>query len=114
MYCSLNITFLRRQSPGRIVQGGGDLDNRFKTLLDALQVPTDTSGLPPAPEVGFDPIFCLLQDDSQITALHLTTDRILTPMDAANEKENDVLLLLHVHVYRGTNSVQVTGLPSSA
>jgi hypothetical protein len=61
MYCSLNILFLRRDAPGRIISGGGDLDNRLRTLLDALQVPKDTSGLPATTEVGFDPIFCLLQ-----------------------------------------------------
>jgi hypothetical protein len=59
-YCSLNILFLRRDAPGELVSSGGDLDNRLKTLLDALRVPDATAGLPDSPEAGFDPIFCLL------------------------------------------------------
>ncbi|MBZ5609865.1 MAG: hypothetical protein LAP38_16515 [Acidobacteriia bacterium] len=111
-YCSLNILFLRRDAPGRIVTGGGDLDNRLKTLLDALKVPQTTDGLPDVVEQGFDPIFCLLQDDSQITSLSVIADRILAPLEAA-EREKDVVLVIHVHVYRGTNAAQVTGLPGN-
>ena len=36
--CGLDILFLRQESPGKVYQGG-DLDNRIKTLLDALSVP---------------------------------------------------------------------------
>ena len=36
--CELHITFLRRGEPGAVVHGG-DLDNRLKTLLDALRMP---------------------------------------------------------------------------
>jgi hypothetical protein len=109
MYCSLNILFLRRDAPGRIVSGGGDLDNRLKTLLDALKVPDTTNGLPDPPEAGFNPIFCLLQDDFQITSIHVVTDRILAPLETP-ERESDVVLILHVGVYRGTSVSQVTGL----
>jgi hypothetical protein len=112
MYCSLNILFLRRDRPGRIVSGGGDLDNRLKTLMDALRIPDKTSGLPDQPEPGFNPIFCLLQDDAQVTSLHVTTDRILAPLEP-NQRETDVVLIIHVHIYRGTNVAQVTGLPGN-
>lgn len=35
--CGLDILFLRPEEPGMIVRGA-DLDNRLKTLLDALKV----------------------------------------------------------------------------
>lgn len=108
-FCALNILFLRRGVPGKIVDQGGDLDNRLKTLFDALKVPDTTNGLPENPEPDFDPIFCLLQDDSQITSLSVTTDRILSPQNEG-ERDEDVVLVIHVHVYRGTNAAQVTGL----
>lgn len=108
-FCALNILFLRRGTPGKIVDQGGDLDNRLKTLFDALKVPDTTRGLPEGPEPDFDPMFCLLQDDSQITSLSVTTDRILFPQ-SDNEGDEDVVLVIHVHVYRGTNAAQVTGL----
>jgi hypothetical protein len=110
-YCSLNILFLRRDVPGRIVSGG-DLDNRLKTLFDALKVPESTNGLPDVPEPGFDPIFCLLDDDDQITSLHVITDRILSPLKA-DEDRDDVVLVIHVHAYRGTSVSQIAGLPGA-
>jgi hypothetical protein len=112
MYCAMDILFLRRDAPGRIVQGGGDLDNRLKTLLDALKVPETTDGLPVSTESGFDPIFCLLQDDAQITSLKVVADRILAPREES-EDQDDVVLVIHVHIYRSTNAAQVTGLPGN-
>jgi hypothetical protein len=112
MYCALDILFLRRDAPGRIVQGGGDLDNRLKTLLDALKVPGTTDGLPASSEPGLDPIFCLLQDDAQITSLKVVADRILAPREKS-EDQDDVVLVIHVHIYRSTNAAQVTGLPGN-
>ena len=41
--CSLDILFLRRDSPGSLVKSGGDIDNRIKTLLDALTIRTNRS-----------------------------------------------------------------------
>ncbi|MGA2882900.1 MAG: hypothetical protein ABSG13_28455 [Bryobacteraceae bacterium] len=111
-YLALNILFLRRDIPGRIVSGGGDLDNRLKTLLDALRVPDTTNGLPAEPEIGFDPIFCLMDDDDQITSLHVIADRLLAPLNAG-EKQDDVTLVIHVHAYRGTNVSQIAGLPGA-
>jgi hypothetical protein len=39
LQCNLEITFLQRQAPGQLIGDGGDIDNRIKTLLDALAVP---------------------------------------------------------------------------
>ena len=36
--CSLDVLFLRREKPGRVFMNG-DIDNRLKTLFDALQMP---------------------------------------------------------------------------
>jgi hypothetical protein len=43
LMCGLKILFLRKEKPGRVYQGG-DLDNRVKTLLDALCIPQGTGG----------------------------------------------------------------------
>ena len=32
----LDIVFLRQQAPGKLIGEGGDIDNRLKTLFDAL------------------------------------------------------------------------------
>jgi len=38
LICGLDILFLRPSAPGQLVSGG-DLDNRLKTLFDALRIP---------------------------------------------------------------------------
>jgi hypothetical protein len=107
-YCTLHILFLRRGTPGKIVVGG-DLDNRLKILFDALKVPDTSKGL--GVSTG-EPIFCLLQDDDQITTINLVADRLLEPL-RDGEAENDIFLVIHVHIYRGTNVSQVIGQPGS-
>lgn len=94
LVAELKITLLRPGPPGQLISQSGDIDNRLKTLLDALKVPKEPTALPEdeAPLENETPFFCLLEDDSLITALSVETDRLLeTPVDP-----NDVLLLIHV------------------
>ncbi len=88
----LDIVLLRPGPPGHILRGGGDIDNRLKTLLDALKVP-EVNALPPGatPGLGEDPFYCLLEDDKLVTGIRVEADRFL---DAAHERE--VLLVIRV------------------
>lgn len=90
----LNITMLRPEEPGAIVLQSGDIDNRLKTLFDALGVPAHSNQIPagdtPAPTEA--PFFCLLQDDRLITSVAVNTDRLLEPMI----NNNEVVLIIHV------------------
>jgi hypothetical protein len=89
--CSLDIVFLRRDEPGDIMRGG-DLDNRLKTLNDGFKVPTECSQVEGfAPDADENPFFCLMEDDSLITEVKITTDRLLTPVE---QHENEVLLIV--------------------
>jgi len=74
----LEILFLRPEEAGKIIHEGGDIDNRIKTLLDALRVPTEGE-LPEedTPANDESPFFCLLEDDALITGLSVVTDRLL-------------------------------------
>lgn len=94
----LDIVFLRPQEPGFLVTQGGDVDNRVKTLLDALRMPKVENELPQgdSPQDGETPFFCLLEDDALVTGLSVTTDRLLEPVH-----DQDVHLLIRVKV-RGT------------
>lgn len=94
----LGVVFLRPEQPGSIVTSSGDIDNRLKTLLDALRAPKDPSELPTSDMPGNDenPFFCLLEDDALVTGVSITTDRLLLPSHVS-----EVLLLIHVRV-RGT------------
>jgi hypothetical protein len=94
----LDILFLRREHLGALITSGGDLDNRLKTLLDALRIPTNQDELPRGdqPQNGETPFFCLLEDDSLITRISVTTDRLFEP--SAPGARSHVFLVLHVVV----------------
>jgi hypothetical protein len=94
LVADLTITFLRPGPPGAIVTQGGDIDNRIKTLLDALKVPDSPDALPKgaSPSADEHPLFCLLEDDNLVTSLNIKTDRLLEPNTASAE----VVLLIHV------------------
>lgn len=80
LLCSLDILFLRRDIPGSVIQAG-DIDNRLKTLIDALRMPSNASELAgnEVPGEGEDPFYCLLEDDKNVTQLSVETDTLLDP-----------------------------------
>jgi hypothetical protein len=75
LHCGLKILFLRREPPGKVYQGG-DMDGRIKTLLDALAMPQHREQVFPT-DAPDDPIYCLLEDDSMISGIHVETERLL-------------------------------------
>ena len=94
MVAELTITLLHPEPLGQIITGGGDIDNRLKTLFDSLKVPTSEEELPRDASRSDQPspFFCLLEDDNLITKLDVRTDRLLVPTTDASV----VLLLIHV------------------
>lgn len=99
LVCSLEILILRREPPGDLVKAGGDIDNRIKTLFDALRVPRDANEIPPGamPGPAEDPFYCLLEDDSLIVDFKVSADRLLAP-PSPEESATDVRLLLNVKI----------------
>jgi hypothetical protein len=96
LICTLDITMLRPEEPGRILRHGGDIDNRMKTLFDSLRMPaasTEVEGL--VPDSQETPFYCLLEDDCLVTSLQVKTERLLRPLD---RQESHVELLLAVTV----------------
>ncbi len=95
--CSLDILFLRREKPGKIIQGG-DLDNRLNTLFDALRIPKTKSEMPDAIAPEFNPMYCLLPDDGIISEVKVSTDLLLTPAGPEGHAKNNVVLLINVNL----------------
>jgi hypothetical protein len=89
--CELGILFLRQQDPGDLVTQAGDIDNRAKTLLDALRMPEkDEQERVDVPESG---LFTLLESDTLISRLDIDTDRLLFPQ---TDKPDEVHLVIEV------------------
>lgn len=93
--CSIDILHLRPSAPGALINNNGDIDNRLKTLFDALRRPDRKQELGsyaiPLPDE--DPFFCLLEDDKLITQVSVETDALLKPgmMDI-----NDAMLIITI------------------
>lgn len=83
LVCHLEILFLRPQDPGELIQGG-DLDNRLKTLFDALQIPDLNQIRGDVPSTNETPFFCLLENDRLITQFAVETDRLLEPVSQSH------------------------------
>src|SRR5437773_323341 len=63
--CGLKVLFLRAEAKGNLFdKQTGDLDNRIKTLVDALAIPTDEEKYENPALV--DPVYCLLEDDGLV------------------------------------------------
>jgi hypothetical protein len=97
--CSLSILFLRRDIPGSVIKAG-DLDNRVKTIIDALRRPRNANDLVghENPGPGEDPFYCLLEDDSQVTHLEVETDTLLDPITTDNADQRRAHLIITVEI----------------
>ena len=103
LLCSLNILFLRRDPPGSALSAG-DIDNRIKTIIDALRRPrnqTELVGADAIPRANEDPFFCLLEDDKQVSHFACETDMLLDPPtgNEADIREARVIITVELRPY---------------
>lgn len=89
----LDIILLQPAKIG-ILHNSGDIDNRLKSLLDALKIPHEPGALPEnaMPDENEKPFYCLLEDDSLVSRLNVRTEQWLGR--PVNSKE--VLAIIHV------------------
>lgn len=86
LVASLDILLLRPESAGNVVTQAGDIDNRLKTLLDALQIPKENQ-LPKGamPQVDEAIFYCLLEDDNLVTSLDISTCKLYDEVRSNSE-----------------------------
>lgn len=101
LICALDILMLRNGPPGKVRT---DIDNRLKTLFDALQLPNLDQLGDNKPKLGQDPFYVLLEDDRLITRVGVTSDLLLEPVEGVGREEDAVRLVINVTVrpYRVT------------
>jgi hypothetical protein len=98
LLCELDVLFLRPDRPGDVLRSG-DIDNRMKTIFDALRVPSQESELGGylVPADDETPFFCLLEDDNLITRITVEADRLWEPT-APEAGVNDARLVIKVGI----------------
>lgn len=96
MFCGLEITLLRLDHPGDSVWSG-DVDNRVKTIIDALDVPTANGGYADIPlDPAVSPLFCLLATDKLLTSVSVETGRLLDAPTGVDQSWAEVTI--HVRI----------------
>lgn len=74
---SLDILFLRPGLPGQVISQAGDIDNRLKTLFDALSMPQLNQLPEPNPTVPTT--YCVVSDDKLISEVSVRSMELLEP-----------------------------------
>jgi hypothetical protein len=100
LICSINILFIRVDAPGSLIKSG-DIDNRLKTLFDALRMPGNKDEVPYGPSDDEKPFFVLLEDDKLITHISVETDTLLEKV-SSDWNDNDVRLVISVKLKHAT------------
>jgi hypothetical protein len=108
LICALDILLLRDGRPGGAL---ADIDNRLKTIFDALRMPKSPGELgansrrgQQKPSKDEDPFYVVVEDDKLITHLSVTTDTLLDPVpdkpvdDAVRLVINVTIRPYHVHM----------------
>jgi hypothetical protein len=100
LLAELEITLLRPRPPGGLGHSG-DIDNRLKTLFDALAIPpSNPQSLPPDEKLGEEeiPFYCLLEDDRRIPKVTIQTERLWEP-DTSPDEVVLIILVQPVRMY---------------
>jgi hypothetical protein len=93
--CELQVLFLRPDKPGDLIWAG-DIDNRIKTLIDALRLPMENERYAERkPDADEAPFFVLLEEDKLVTKLSIETDQLL---EFDSKPVNEVMLVITARV----------------
>jgi hypothetical protein len=93
------VLFLRREKPGKVFMRG-DIDNRLKTLFDAVQMPHLGQDVgDQIPGVEEDPFYVLLEEDELIADISVTTDLLLVVPDAYQFTPDYAVLVIDVKLH---------------
>lgn len=97
--CSLRILFLCREVAGGIIKYG-DIDNRVKTIFDALRMPQNKMEMfgNDTPGPGEDPFYVLLRDDGMITHAEIEADTLWEDPPTEKGRESHARVVIEVTI----------------
>lgn len=114
LHCRVSILLLRPVHAGGLFGTAGDLDNKVKTLIDALRMPrhdNELTGTKPSPDEN--PFFCLMEDDVLMTSLSVETDVLLTfPMAKSDAAKLNAHAVVTVEVLPSAATMRNMGFYS--
>ena len=79
----------------------GDLDNRLKTIFDALRMPEneDELGKYKIPDENEKPFYCLMTDDKLISNVSMDTDILLEKVKDGGDNEARLVITVELKAF---------------
>ena len=117
LLCDVTVTLHRREGAFQPVSGG-DLDNRVKTLLDALRMPRKAAEIPGNLVGHGEEMFSLLEDDSLLCRLCIeTTPRTdydeAKPSPSEDSADDPVMVQVVAILKQDESEMPHSGVPST-
>jgi hypothetical protein len=99
LLCSLDFLILR-PDPLQDIRSA-DIDNRVKTLIDALSIPDVNQRYDQRqPDTEYTPFYCLLENDRLVTKISVDTDQLLERVNPQlDSSDARVLITVHIRPY---------------
>jgi hypothetical protein len=94
--CSLKVLFLRQEDPGSLLKKAGDLDNRIKTFIDALEMPSPDGDRAGDGDDEEGTNYRLLENDTLVRGIQIDSERLLLP---EQDYPNQVHLVVEVNIH---------------
>jgi hypothetical protein len=87
----------------------GDIDNKLKTLFDALRPPKNEDEIPKlwTPDLTQKPLLCLLEDDELIYKVNVDTDYLL---DTSLTKSGELMVIMYVKIKGNSGQIGILDL----
>lgn len=104
MFCELDFLILK---PDRPISAFGDIDNKLKTILDALRYPNVPQEIPAdwLQEGSQNPLICLLEDDELVTKINVNVDKLLH-----SNQPGEVIMIITVKVKGNLSRMENLGI----
>lgn len=103
LLCDIKVLFLRPEEPGSLIESG-DIDNRLKTIFDALRIPKTKGQLGgyDSPEADEKPFYCLLPEDRLISGVSVETDILLEANASPTIHDSKLVITVNIKPYKAT------------
>lgn len=105
--CDIHVLYLRNGARGSVLNES-DIDNRIKTLLDALKMPKRGEiHKDESPTEDEKPFYVLFDDDKVISRLSVETDTLLSPTGVDDQIDSRLVIKVKAKPYYATDMWEI-------